>query len=92
MGCTAVRMLRLHGSPAPARVTKPGLTTYLWCIATEKGAPVSIKKRSVLAEFVNVFGNAVAAASAVSHGRQPKARDLRALGIDPAQFRSIRRF
>ena len=50
------------------------------------------RTRAGIAEFVSVFGNAIAAASAVSHGRQPNARDLRGLGIDPARFREIRRF
>jgi hypothetical protein len=39
----------------------------------------------------STFGSAVAAASAVDNGRQPKARDLRALGIDPEQFGRIGR-
>lgn len=53
---------------------------------------MSARKRSAIAELISVFGNAVAASSAVSHGRQPNARDLRALGIEPAQFRTIKRF
>jgi|GEM_PF-1639860 len=53
---------------------------------------MSVHKRSKLVELLGVFGNAVAAASAVNHGRQPNAHDLRALGIEPAQFRTIKRF
>jgi hypothetical protein len=45
-----------------------------------------------IGEFFQVLGNAIAAASAVSHGRQPRARDLRGLGIDAEQFRKIRNF
>jgi len=48
--------------------------------------------RSKIADFFSVFGNAVAAAAAVDNGRQPRARDLRGLGIDPEQFRRIKRF
>jgi len=42
-----------------------------------------------LGNFVDVFGSAIAAASAVEGGRSPKARDLRTLGIDADAFRSI---
>lgn len=42
-----------------------------------------------LGSFVDVFGSAVATASAVEAGRQPRARDLKVLGIDPGAFRSI---
>ncbi|MBA3449151.1 MAG: hypothetical protein H0T56_16410 [Pseudaminobacter sp.] len=45
-----------------------------------------------MGEFFTAFGSAIAAASAVSQGRQPDARNLRALGIDPVQFGKIRRF
>jgi hypothetical protein len=44
-----------------------------------------------LGTFVDVFGSAVAAASAVEARRVPKSNDLRILGIDPAAFRSIGR-
>lgn len=50
------------------------------------------RTRLGIAGLVGVFGNAVAAAAAVNHGRQPKARDLRALGIDPQAFRDIKSF
>lgn len=40
---------------------------------------------------LTTFRSAIAAASAVDNGRQPKARDLRALGIDPELFRRIGR-
>lgn len=42
-----------------------------------------------LGSFVDVFGSAVAAASAVEAGRSPKVRDLKTLGIDTDAFRSI---
>jgi hypothetical protein len=42
-----------------------------------------------LGTFVDVFGSAVAASSAVRARQVPKAHDLRTLGIDPAAFRSI---
>ncbi|MBX3567163.1 MAG: hypothetical protein KF914_03845 [Rhizobiaceae bacterium] len=45
-----------------------------------------------IAGLAGVFGNAVAAAAAVNGGRQPRSRDLRALGIDPQAFRDIKSF
>ena len=42
-----------------------------------------------LGSAFDVFGSAVAAASAVEGGREPQARHLRTLGIDPEAFRSI---
>ena len=53
---------------------------------------MSTKTRSSLVEFMSIFGSAIAAASAINHGRQPHARDLRGLGIDPQQFRTIKRY
>lgn len=46
--------------------------------------------RIKIGDLFDIFGSAIAAASAVDARRQPKARDLRALGIDPEQFRKIR--
>ena len=43
-----------------------------------------------ITEILSIIGDAIAAASAVEAGRQPKARTLRGLGIDPKQFRDIR--
>lgn len=40
-------------------------------------------------EFVAAMGAARNAAAAVNARRQPSARDLETLGIDPAAFRSI---
>lgn len=42
--------------------------------------------------FIDIFGSAVAVTGALQGGRQPKANDLKALGIEPAQFRSMGRF
>ncbi len=53
---------------------------------------MSTRKRSSFSEWIGIFGSAVAAASAVNHGRQPNARALRALGIDPEKFRQIKDF
>ncbi|MEQ1954082.1 hypothetical protein [Mesorhizobium sp. CN2-181] len=50
---------------------------------------MSTRTRRTIGEFIEIFGSAVAAASAVERGRQPAARDLRTLGIDPEQFRRI---
>lgn len=44
-----------------------------------------------IGEFMDVFGSAVAVTRAVEGGRQPRARDLRALGIDPESFGKINR-
>ena len=44
-----------------------------------------------LGTFVDVFGSAVAVASAVEARRVPKSSHLRTLGIDPSAFRSIGR-
>ncbi|WP_169749441.1 hypothetical protein [Devosia geojensis] len=43
-------------------------------------------------DFLDVIGSAAAAAAAVENGRAPRARDLRVLGIDADQFRSIGKF
>jgi len=49
-------------------------------------------RHSFVSEILTVIGDAMATASAVQQGRQPKARNLRGLGIDPAQFREIGRY
>lgn len=52
-------------------------------------------KRSFISRvggLVAHIGSAAAAAGAVQCGRQPRARDLKTLGIDAEQFRSIGRF
>jgi hypothetical protein len=46
--------------------------------------------RTRIGEILSVIGDAIATAAAVRNGRQPKARNLRGLGIDPEQFRKIR--
>lgn len=52
---------------------------------------MSTHSRSRIGRIMMVLGDALAAASAASHGRQPHANNLRGLGIDPAHYRSIRR-
>ena len=47
-------------------------------------------KRITFAEVFGIIGDALATAAAVRNGRQPNARNLRGLGIDPEQFRKIR--
>ena len=49
-------------------------------------------RHSLVSEILTVIGDALASASAVQQGRQPKANNLRGLGIDPAEFRKINRF
>lgn len=44
---------------------------------------------ATLDTFVTVFGSAAAVSAAVEGGRMPKAKHLKALGIEPAAFRSI---
>ena len=50
------------------------------------------KTFSAIGGFFSTFGSAVAVSRAVNAGRKPHSRDLRVLGIDPAQFDTIRRF
>ncbi len=47
---------------------------------------------SAIGEFLDLFGSAVAVSNAVENRRQPASRDLRNLGIDPAEFRKMGRF
>lgn len=42
-----------------------------------------------IGNFFDVFGSAVAVTRAVEGRRQPNAKDLRTLGIDPAKFGKI---
>ena len=49
-------------------------------------------KLSFLGEVLSVMGDAIAAAASVRQSRQPQAEHLVRLGIDPEQFREIRRF
>ena len=44
---------------------------------------------SAISQFFGVFGSAINASRAVEGRRVPNARDLRALGIDPAHFKNI---
>lgn len=44
---------------------------------------------SSIGDFLEIFGSAVAASRAVEARRQPRAGDLRTLGIDPVAFRRI---
>jgi len=47
---------------------------------------------SALGDLFTAFGSAVAASRAVEAGRNPRADDLRKLGMDPAIFNRIGRF
>ncbi|HMF68863.1 MAG TPA: hypothetical protein VK602_14790 [Phyllobacterium sp.] len=49
------------------------------------------QKLSKISGFFRAFGSAVAVAEATRLGHQPVASDLRALGIDPVQFKAIYR-
>jgi hypothetical protein len=46
---------------------------------------------SALGGLFEVFGSAIAASRAVEANKQPRASDLRTLGIDPIAFRKIAR-
>jgi len=48
--------------------------------------------RSFLRSIYSALTGALAAAAAVNRNRGPADEDLRALGIDPAEFRNIRRY
>ena len=51
-----------------------------------------MKTRNALAALgglLEVFGSAVAVSRAVEANKQPRASDLRTLGIDPIAFRKI---
>lgn len=46
---------------------------------------------SAIGGLFEVFGSAIAASRAVEANKQPRASDLRMLGIDPVAFRRIAR-
>ena len=50
------------------------------------------KPLGAIGELVRLFGSAITASAAVERGRRPENQDLVALGIDPSDFRRIRRF
>ena len=45
-----------------------------------------------ITEFLDVVGSALAVSAATRNHRQAKDADLMRLGIDPVQFRGIKRF
>lgn len=47
---------------------------------------------SAIGGFFDVLGSAVAVSRAMESRKMPNARDLRNLGIDPTQFKTIRHF
>jgi len=87
------RAMRIvHGSPACRPLTGGTAGPYLYCgaaIAPESKVAMSTS-RIRITEVLSIIGDAIAAASAIETGRQPKARTLRGLGIDPKAFRKIR--
>lgn len=51
-----------------------------------------MSKRSTLSAvggFFNLLGSAIAVSNAIESRKAPNARDLRVLGIEPAQFKNI---
>lgn len=49
-------------------------------------------KNGFFSEVLTTLGSALAVAAAVRQGTEPSPRNLHALGIDPAQFREIKRY
>lgn len=47
---------------------------------------------AMIGGFVDMIGSAINAAGAVENHREPRARDLNRLGINPAQFKKIGRY
>lgn len=45
-----------------------------------------------IGNFFGVLGAAIEVSAAVEHRRQPKSRDLEALGIDPDAFKRVNHF
>ena len=45
-----------------------------------------------ITEFLDIVGSAFAVSAAVRERRQANDTDLRRLGLDPEQFRTIKRF
>lgn len=45
-----------------------------------------------ITEFLDIVGSAIAVSAATREHRQARDADLRRLGIDPVQFRGIKRF
>ncbi len=48
--------------------------------------------RSTFADLLGMLGSAISVAAAEENGRSARPQDLRRLGIDPMEFRKIRRF
>jgi hypothetical protein len=81
----------LHGRPAVLALTGTFRRHY---IRFNRKGTIMPSRRHITArigDFFDIFGSAVAASSAVRNGRQPQARDLRTLGIDPEQYSRIGR-
>ncbi len=56
---------------------------------TGNGDHVHIPLLGPPSRLFDIFGSAIAAAGAADVNRHPRARDLRRLGIDPDQYRTI---
>jgi hypothetical protein len=65
--------------------------TYLSVVKSKEKIMSKHNRRTTFAEIITIMGDALAAAASVRQGRQPDARNLRGLGIDPEQFRQIGR-
>jgi hypothetical protein len=86
-------MRAVHASPACRGLAEAQAIAYLWCTAQPKrNSVMASKPLTALGGFLDVINSVIAVASASSDGRKPRSRDLRAIGIDPAQFKEIKRF
>ena len=85
-------MRRAHGCPAAGALTGTRRASYIRHGARHapESKVIMSTTRTRIGDILTLIGDAIATAAAVGEGRQPKARNLRGLGIDPKQFREIR--
>ena len=82
-----------HGWIAGAGLTGGHRSSYLvGSNHRPKGRVMRLQSRNFLGSMFSALTGALAVAAAVDRGRRPSDEDLRALGIDPAEFRNIRRY
>lgn len=87
-----------HGWDVFVCIANKGSKAHLVCREykrrfLEKVTKMSIHKtaRGFFGNAISILGAATAVAAAVEGHRRPKDRDLLSLGIDPANFRMMRR-
>ncbi|HEV7253237.1 MAG TPA: hypothetical protein VGN97_09060 [Mesorhizobium sp.] len=88
----AVLSLRLkHGRHDIRGLTGANPPAYLYTRNRREHHMREQTRKSRILELFDLFGSAIAVAGAADNGHRPKARDLRRLGIDPAQWGRIGR-